>query len=41
LEEAYEGRSTFLSQLRSPDFDPARKDPAFEALEKKVGLYDQ
>ncbi len=40
LDKAYEERSTFLSQLRVPAWDPLRADPRFKAIEKKVGLYD-
>ena len=39
-DEAYEGRSTLMSSLRMREFDGMRSDPRFQALEKKVGLYD-
>jgi TolB-like protein len=38
--EAYEGRSTYLTGLRDPEWDRARSEPGFQALEKKIGLYD-
>jgi hypothetical protein len=41
VNEAYQGRCTFLSQLRDPGWDRERSDPGFQALEKKIGLYDQ
>jgi hypothetical protein len=37
--EAYEGRSIFLTQLRDPGWDRVRSDPDFRSLEKKIGLY--
>ena len=40
FDEAYQGRSTLLSQLREPGFDSMRSDPRFKALEKKIGLYN-
>jgi len=39
LDQAYEDRETYLSQLRVPAWDPLRADPRFKAIEKKVGLY--
>jgi serine/threonine-protein kinase len=39
-DEAYEGRSTIMSALREPAFNSMRSDPRFQALEKKIGLYN-
>jgi len=38
FDEAYEGRSTFLTQLRVPDWNSVRSDPDFQALEKRSGF---
>jgi tetratricopeptide (TPR) repeat protein len=38
MDKAYQERDYFLTTLKSPNWDPLRSDPRFQAIYKKVGL---